>query len=206
MEFLPLIGSVIVAGVAYFAIHANNSRADRRDNKSWYRKLLLENSVAFVGKMDDAQAAIADSHEAYVDMENHVTDREWDERAIQKLRVSIGELRSAALLVKMSCATETATSVDEVVAGFESALDLLSTRSRLSKYATEPDTEGFKAFENVSTEYVALGDRLAAMKPQVLTTFKADLAGGGFPAAGGISSGQQKNVEGSNTLHQITRG
>jgi hypothetical protein len=206
VEFLPLVGSLIVAGVAYFAIHANNSRADRRDDKSWYRKLLVENSVAFMGKMDDALAAIADSHEAYVDMENDVSDREWNERAVQKLRLSIGELRSAALLVKMSCSTETATSVDKVVASFEEALDRLSTKFRFSDYATEPGTEQFEEFEKASREYQIYGDQLAAMKPRVLARFKADIAEGGFTDARKISSGQLKNVEGSNTLHQITRG
>lgn len=219
--FIPVIGPAIVGGVAYLGIVMNNSRADRRDDKSWYRKLLLENSVAYLNKLDDALAAIASSHENKEDLERSLSEKHWDVIDIQILRDSMGELKSAGLLLKMSCSPKTSALVDEVNQKFQDVLVALAESRKLSHHATEAGTPGFDDHVVASDRYIELGDELEKLKPGVMSVFKADIAGGGFPVAEKQSErfkrlgsfvgkkrqfGRSKQLGSSANVRQITSG
>ncbi|MET4097736.1 hypothetical protein [Arthrobacter sp. UYCu712] len=182
MEFKDFV-SVLVAIVAIYAIYENNKRADRRDNKTWYRKMVMENSVSFLGKMDVARARITDTYEAYYDEEGKVSDAELDERAVDNLTRAIGDLRDSGQMLKLCCSPETEIVVDEVHQVLNSALRLLKKSRNLSHHSTSPGTPKFDEFVEANDAFMRLEELLPEKKKLLLERIKSDLEHGVAPTA-----------------------
>lgn len=182
MEFKDLV-SVLVAIVAVYAIYENNKRADGRDNKAWYRKMVMENSVSFIGKMDLARDRILDTYKAYHDEEGKMSDAELDGQSVENFALAIYELRDSGQMLKLCCSPGTEVVVNDIEKSFNLALGLLSRSRNLSHHATSPGTPKFNEFIKAQEDFMEVEESLPAKKTLLLERIKSDIDHGAPPTA-----------------------
>lgn len=168
-----LLGSVIVAAVAFYAIRANNSQAARRDRDDWYRKTLVEHAGPFLAEVNMVQWQLADSYEHHPD--SGVSDTEINFRASESLDAAIAKVNGAATLLRLSCSRDTKKNIDYALAILKRASAALKQQHGYSNYADEPDDPKHELFLKALSAFERAEQDFIQVKEEMIQQIEIDL-------------------------------
>lgn len=179
-----LMGSAIVALVAFYAIQANNEKAALRDHADWYRKTLIEHAGPFLAEMNTAEWQLADSYEHHP--MPGLSDREINLRASDALDAVIWKANTAAAMLQLCCSAKTKDEVKNCLRLLHRASGALKRMHQFSVYADEVSTNGpnYKRLETATDDFEKAEREFLELKKKIVGRIEADLEHGPTLAAG----------------------